>query len=67
MRLVRRTRPGMRSRSLAKSSKSSALVSRRFMAFKMPSLQCWIGMSRYGTIFSSRATVSMSSSVTSSG
>ena len=40
MREVRSTSPGSFSRRRASSARTSALVERRFMAFKMPSLMC---------------------------
>ena len=44
--IVVHTTSGIAALSLAKRARISALVFRRRMAFKMLSLQCWMGMSR---------------------
>ena len=63
MKVVRRTRFGMVSRSRPMIASVSARVWRRFIILRMRSLMCWSGMSRYGITFSQVARASYSSSV----
>ena len=62
IRLVRSTRPGIRSRRVLNRARISSPVPLRFIRLRMLLLICWMGISRYLTILSLDAISSMSSS-----
>ena len=55
IRLVRMTSPGIPALSLANRAFRNSPSPRRFISFRILLLQCWMGMSRYLTIFGSEA------------